>query len=130
MRSNETITEAENKAYDAFCLKNRIANDGTPGAIKNGEAIVDYMIHIVNRTRQHPEIELGVSPRGTAALFRATQSFALLDGRGFVIPDDIKRLASPVLAHRLLMKGLRHSGSKDAAEHFLAENMGKLNVPL
>jgi hypothetical protein len=44
MRSNETITEAENKTYDAFCLKNRIANDGTPGAIKNGEAIVDYIV--------------------------------------------------------------------------------------
>src|SRR4030088_2525087 len=67
------------------------------------EAIVDYMIHIVNRTRQHSEIELGVSPRGTAALFRAAEAFAMVDGRSFVIPDDIKRLVHPVFQHRLVM---------------------------
>jgi MoxR-like ATPase len=67
------------------------------------EAIVDYMIHIVNRTRQHPEIELGVSPRGTAALFRAAQSVEMLDGRSYVIPDDIKKLVHRVFEHRLVM---------------------------
>ncbi len=67
------------------------------------EAIVDYMIHLVNQTRTHPEIELGVSPRGTAALFRATQALAMVEGRGFVIPDDIKRLVRPVFEHRLVM---------------------------
>jgi len=71
--------------------------------VRMDEAIVDYLIHIVNRTRQHPEIDLGVSPRGTAALFRATQAFAMLDGRSFVIPDDIKRLVHPVFEHRLVM---------------------------
>ncbi len=71
--------------------------------VQMDEAIVDYMIHIVNRTRRHPEIELGISPRGTAALFRAAQSFAMLDGRSFVIPDDIKKLAHPVFEHRLVM---------------------------
>lgn len=59
MRSNETITEAENKTYDAFCLKNRIANDGTPGAIKNAEAIVDF---VVTRWREDlNEYTLGVA---------------------------------------------------------------------
>jgi MoxR-like ATPase len=67
------------------------------------EAIVDYMIQIVNRTRQHAEIELGISPRGTAALFRAAQSFAMLEGRSFVIPDDVNRLVHPVFEHRLVM---------------------------
>jgi MoxR-like ATPase len=71
--------------------------------VRMDEAIVDYMIHIVNRTRKHPEIELGVSPRGTAALFRAAQAFAMLDGRSFVIPDDIKKLVHPVFEHRLVM---------------------------
>ena len=47
------------------------------------ESIVDYMIQIVNRTRQHPEIELGISPRGTVALFRATQALAMVEGRSF-----------------------------------------------
>src|SRR5438128_2550583 len=55
------------------------------------DSIVDYMIHIVNRTRDHPEMELGVSPRGTEALFRATQAFAMTEPRSFCLPDDIKR---------------------------------------
>jgi MoxR-like ATPase len=67
------------------------------------DPIIDYMIQIVNRTRRHSEIELGISPRGTAALFRATQSLALLDGRSFVIPDDVKRLVHPVFEHRLVI---------------------------
>ena len=71
--------------------------------IRVDEAIVDYMIHIVNRTREHAEIELGISPRGTAALFRAAQSLALVESRSFVIPDDVKRLVRPVFEHRLMM---------------------------
>jgi len=67
------------------------------------ERVIDYMIDIVNRTRQHPEIELGISPRGTAALFRATQAQALVDGRDFIIPDDVKKLVRPVFEHRLVM---------------------------
>ena len=67
------------------------------------EALVDYIISLVNQTRRHAEIELGVSPRGTAALFRAAQSLAMLDGRSFVIPDDIKKLVHPVFEHRLAM---------------------------
>src|SRR5215471_2283242 len=73
------------------------------------ESIVDYIITIVNRTRQHPEIELGISPRGTAALFRATQARAMIDGRNFVIPDDVKQLVHPVFEHRL---ALLRSGSR------------------
>ena len=67
------------------------------------EAIVDYMIHIVNRTREHQEIELGISPRGTAALFRATQALAIVEGRSFVIPDDIKSVALGVMRHRIVL---------------------------
>jgi len=74
------------------------------------ESIIDYMIEVVNRTRRHPEIELGVSPRGTAALFRAAQSLAMLEGRSFVIPDDIKKLVHPVFEHRL---GMGRSGSRN-----------------
>src|SRR2546430_16343816 len=57
--------------------------------VRIDESIVDYMIRIVNRTRDHPEIDLGISPRGTAALFRATQAFAMIGGRNFVLPDDV-----------------------------------------
>ena len=67
------------------------------------ESILDYMIQLVNRTREHPEIELGISPRGTIALFRATQALAMVEGRSYVIPDDVKKLVNPVFEHRLVM---------------------------
>jgi MoxR-like ATPase len=92
------------------------------------DAVVDYLIRIVNRTREHPEIELGISPRGTAALFRATQAKALLDGRSFVIPDDIKALAHPVFEHRLV---LVRSGARARADSktVLAEIIDQMPVP-
>ena len=68
-----------------------------------GDPLIEYMIEIVNLTRNHPEIELGVSPRGTTALFRAAQTLALVRGRDYVLPDDIKRLIGPVFAHRLVV---------------------------
>src|SRR5580765_1630844 len=77
--------------------------------------IVDYMIQLVQRTRNHPEIELGISPRGTVSLFRASQALAMVDGRKFVLPDDVKRAASPVFGHRLALArhGSRGSRSKE-----------------
>jgi MoxR-like ATPase len=64
--------------------------------------IRQYVIDLVNATRQSPELRLGASPRAALHLFRASKAYAALDGRDFVIPDDVQALASPVLAHRLL----------------------------
>jgi MoxR-like ATPase len=94
------------------------------------ERLQNYLLDIVDSTRKAPQVLLGASIRAGLGLYRAAQAFALLAGRDFVVPDDIKRLTVPVLAHRLLMKGLRHAGSKDAAELFLAESLAKLDVPL
>jgi len=71
--------------------------------IRMDERLVDYIIQLVNRTRSHPDVELGISPRGTVALFRTAQSLAMVDGRNYVTPDDVKRLAFPVFAHRLVI---------------------------
>ncbi len=92
------------------------------------ESIVDYMIDLVNRTRRHPEIELGISPRGTAALFRAAQAMAMLAGRSYVIPDDVKRLAKPVFEHRLVLirSGAR---ARSDAKTVLAEIIEQTPVP-
>jgi MoxR-like ATPase len=67
------------------------------------EEIIDYMLQIVNSTRKHPEVELGVSPRGTVALFRSVQALALAEGRSYALPDDVKRLVPRVFVHRLLI---------------------------
>src|SRR4029079_11088981 len=67
-------------------------------------AISDYIVRLVWATRSHPDVYLGASPRGSPALCRAGQAFAALSGRDFVIPDDIKLLAEPALAHRLIVR--------------------------
>ncbi|MBD2864511.1 AAA family ATPase [Paenibacillus oceani] len=66
--------------------------------------LLDYMMHIVERTRSHPDIALGVSPRGSQSLLKAVQVHAILQDRDYVLPDDIKAMAKPVLAHRLLLR--------------------------
>jgi MoxR-like ATPase len=66
-------------------------------------AIEDYILDLVRTSRATPAIELGVSPRGTMALYRASQALAFVRGRSSVLPDDVKQLAVPVLAHRLIL---------------------------
>jgi MoxR-like ATPase len=67
------------------------------------ESIREYILKIVDATRKHPDLALGASPRGSLNLFRTAQAFAALDGRDYAIPDDVKMLASAVLAHRLVV---------------------------
>jgi MoxR-like ATPase len=65
--------------------------------------IKHYIVSLVEATRHHPAVHLGASPRGSLALFRASQARALLDDRDYVLPDDVKALAEPTLAHRLVL---------------------------
>ena len=67
-------------------------------------SVADYIVRLVNGTRNHPDVYLGASPRGSIALYRAGQALAGLLGRDYVIPDDVKALAEPALAHRLIIK--------------------------
>lgn len=68
------------------------------------ESVAEYLVRLVQATRTHPQVQLGASPRGSLALFRAAQALAALEGRDYVLPDDVKQLAVPVLAHRLTLK--------------------------
>jgi MoxR-like ATPase len=67
-------------------------------------AISDYIVRLVGATRAHPDVHLGASPRGSLSLYRASQALSALAGRDFVIPDDVKALAEPALAHRVILK--------------------------
>ncbi len=96
------------------------------------ESLLDYLINIVRATRETDILNLGVSPRGSLSLYRAAQALAYIEGRDFVIPDDIKRLVVPVFAHRIVVNsrystGLRRS---DEAETALKEILRNINVPL
>ena len=73
-------------------------------AVYVDSSVSDYIVRLVNATRSHPDVYLGASPRGSLALYRSGQALAALSGRDYVIPDDIKALAEPALAHRLIIK--------------------------
>lgn len=81
-------------------------------AVEVEDSISDYILDIVDATRQNEELRLGISTRGALAYYRACQSWALLAGRGYVIPDDVKELAVPVLAHRVLPHGFAEGDSR------------------
>jgi MoxR-like ATPase len=68
------------------------------------QAVAEYIVRLATATREHPDVYLGASPRGSINLYRASQALAALDGRDYVIPDDVKQLAVAVLAHRLIVK--------------------------
>jgi len=68
------------------------------------EQVKTYVVSVVNATRSHPDVYLGASPRGSLALARASQAYALIQGRDFVLPDDVKALAGPTLSHRLILQ--------------------------
>ncbi len=96
------------------------------------EAIVDYMLAIVERTRNHESLALGVSPRGSQALFRAVQALALVEGREYAIPDDVKRLASPLFSHRVVINTRATLAPRriDAGERIIEEILNQVEVPL
>ena len=100
------------------------------GAIHVNEALIDYLMAIVHTTRTHDEVALGVSTRGALTYFKACQALAMVSGRDFVVPDDVKRLAVPVLSHRILMKERRAlRGDATAEARFIARVVNEVPVP-
>jgi MoxR-like ATPase len=96
------------------------------------DAIVDYLMRIVAATRNSEMLDLGVSPRGTLALFRAAQALALTEERDYCIPDDVKRLVIPVFAHRITVSSRYASAMRrsEEAEAVLHEILKTVSVPL
>ena len=97
--------------------------------VKVEDSINHYLLDIVEATRNHKELELGVSTRGALTLHRAAQSLALVEGRSFVVPDDLKRLAIPVLAHRIICRGLIREGYRDRAKKIIQQILDSVAVP-
>lgn len=106
-----------------------VALQGARGEVAVGDAVRAYLLDLVRATRSSDRLSLGASPRAALALFRAAQARALLDGRSFVLPDDVKQLAGPVLAHRLLLRpDARLRG--ESAERIVAEAVAAAPVPV
>ena len=100
--------------------------------VKVDEELVNYMLAIVEKTRQHEYLSLGVSPRGSMSLYRAGQALAFLEGRNYCIPDDFKRLILPVFSHRCVVSSRYISTLKksDQTEAILEGIIESTPVPL
>lgn len=104
------------------------AQDTVP-KVRLESAVVDYILEIVAASRSHEELHLGVSTRGALALTNAAQANAVLNGRDYVIPDDVKELAVPVLAHRVVSKSFVHGGDTTATNRVLETVLKSVAVP-
>jgi len=98
-----------------------------------GEIYVDplikqYIVNLVNATRDHESVYLGASPRGSLALMRAAQAYAMLDSRDFVQPDDVKALAEATLAHRVIVSPSARVREVDALQ-IVEESLERVAVP-
>jgi len=100
--------------------------------VRVDDVLVDYLLRIVEATRRSEMLDLGVSPRGTLALFRAAQALALTEHRAYCLPDDIKRLVMPVFAHRLVVNSRFSSSMRrsEEAEAVLREIIKTVAVPV
>ena len=108
---------------DLIAIQNQV------GEIRVDDALVNYALDLVELTRDHEHLEVGVSPRGTISLIRAAQAAALLEGRDYVIPDDIKSLFVPTCAHRVISKSYLHEGHAVSGEQLLGEILRNVTVP-
>ena len=134
--ASDEITIMENQQYshpiehlesvatnaDVELLQSGVKNIYVDGLIK------EYITSLVKATRDHPSIYLGASPRGSLALFRTAQALALVQGRDYVIPDDVKALAEPVLAHRLIVRFTDTARDK-SGKATVEELLEKIPVP-
>jgi MoxR-like ATPase len=95
-------------------------------AVRTDDSVLDYLLAITTATRRSRLLALGVSPRGSLALLRAARAHALADGRDFLVPDDVKQLAVPALAHRVLLAG---SAAGTGAEAVIRALLQDVPVP-
>ena len=97
--------------------------------IRVEKSINEYILDVVDATRHAPEISVGISPRGSLALYRAAQSLAMLEQRDYVIPDDVKQLAIPVLSHRLILHTYQAERHTEAAQTVMQHLLDDITVP-
>ncbi len=100
-------------------------------AVAVEDSIMDYIMTVVEKTRNHDSLSLGVSPRGAQALYRAAQALALVEGRDYAVPDDVKRLVIPVFAHRVVVNTKVALSQRGAGgDAILADILTRVDVPV
>ncbi|WP_308634273.1 AAA family ATPase [Paenibacillus silvisoli] len=97
-------------------------------SVQVSDELLGYMLAVVEATRKHPDAALGASPRSSQALLRACQARAAIQGRSYVLPDDVKAMAVPVLAHRIALRSVQRM-RPEAAEHVIGSILASVPVP-
>jgi MoxR-like ATPase len=133
-REHEGTYSLPESQLDRFLLRIRVGYPDAPDekSVLRGagqESILDYIMALVAATRSSTLLSLGVSPRGSLALLRAARAQALADGRDYLVPDDVKSLAVPALAHRVMLKGRGGQGGGLDAETVLRAIVQDVAVP-
>ena len=98
--------------------------------VRVDDALTDYILDIVSRSRRTEKLDIGVSPRGGLSLSRAAQALALAEGRDYCLPDDIKRLAVPVLAHRVIRRAALTAAGGQSEREIIRELLDQTPVPV
>lgn len=122
--------EPVNDLQPAIETKDLLSLQEQVKSVKVADPLGDYILDIIEATRDHKDLALGASTRAALGLYRAVQAAALIDGRDYAVPDDAKRLAIPVLAHRLLSKRWSQGMRDDAAVNALHDILDRTNVPI
>ena len=99
-------------------------------AVKFESSVLDYLQDLVEHSRQNDQLHVGLSTRGALGFYQACQSLALLEGRDYVVPGDVKKLAAPILAHRIVPKGFSSGADRGTAEAIVRDLLGELTVPV
>ena len=100
------------------------------GRITVSESVKKYILALTEATRENERIRLGVSPRGSLALMRASQAYAAIEGRDYVLPDDVKKTATAVLSHRILARTLNTIHLTDTNEQLIEQIIGQVRAPI
>jgi MoxR-like ATPase len=117
-------TKAVMGTADILAIQERVK------AVHMEESLAGYILSLVTETRRSKSLTVGASPRGSLFLYRAAQALALVEGRDYVVPDDIKRLAVCVLAHRIIGKGFAYEGGQDEREKIIRGILETVEVPV
>ena len=97
--------------------------------VRVDDSVNEYLLDVVHATRDCEDLQVGVSIRGALSFYRACQALALIDGRDFVVPDDVKKLAVPVLSHRVVTKGYLHGSQREALEALIGRLVEEVPIP-
>ncbi|MGI6264900.1 MAG: AAA family ATPase [Acutalibacteraceae bacterium] len=121
-RQNDIKLEPVASAEDVIAMQKELLN------VNISEPVVDYIVSIVEATRERDEVLLGASPRGSIALMQAARGVAMLAGRSFVLPDDVQKMAKHVLCHRMIMRN-RAGLHRQTPEAVIDDILNSLPVP-